>query len=55
MSNEEIKKKMDLRPELLQIFFKSIEKKYGSIENFMEKEMGIGKKERAVLRKKYTS
>lgn len=55
MSNEEIKKKMDLRPELLEIFFKSIEKKYGSIEKFMKKEMGIGKKERTILRKKYTS
>lgn len=55
IDRDEIKKKMELRPELLQIFFKSIEKKYGSVENFMEKEMGIGKKERAILKKKYTS
>lgn len=55
MSKAEIKKKMDLRPELLHIFFNSIKKKYGSIENFMEKEMGIGKKETIALREKYTS
>lgn len=55
MSKEEIKKKMDLRPELLHIFFNSIRKKYGSVENFLEKEMGIGKNETAVLRNKYTS
>ena len=55
MSKAEIKKKMELRPELLQIFFNSIKKKYGSIEHFMEKEMGIGKKETIALRVKYTS
>lgn len=55
MSKEEIKKKMDLHPGLLQIFFNAIKKKYGSLENFMEKEMGIGKKETEILRIKYTS
>lgn len=51
---EDIKKKMALRPELIQIFFAAIKEQYGSIENFMEKEMGVGKKEREILRKKYT-
>lgn len=54
MTATEIKNKMALRPELIQIFFAAIREQYGSIENFMEKEMGIGKKETAILRKKYT-
>jgi protein-tyrosine phosphatase len=54
MSVADIKKQMDLRPELIQTFFAAIKNKYGSIENFMEKEMGIGKKEVAILKKKYT-
>ncbi len=49
-----IKKEMDLRPELLHIFFGAIKNKYGSIEKFMEQELGIGKKELALLKKKYT-
>lgn len=50
----EVQKEMALRPELLHIFFKTIKTKYGSIENFMDKELGIGKKEIALLKKKYT-
>jgi protein-tyrosine phosphatase len=49
-----IRKEMELRPELLQIFFKAIASKYGSVEKFMEQELGLGSKELAVLRKKYT-
>jgi protein-tyrosine phosphatase len=55
LSADEIKRKMELRPELIETFFKAIKKKYGSIENFMEKEMGIGKAETEILREKYTS
>lgn len=55
MSREEIEKKMNLHPGLIHIFFNSIKKRYGSLENFMEKEMGIGEKEKATLRLKYTS
>jgi protein-tyrosine phosphatase len=55
MSKEEITKKMELRPELIQIFFEAIKKEYGSIESFMETEMGVGKKEVQLLKKKYTS
>lgn len=55
MTTEEVKKKMELRPELIRIFFAAIREQYGSIESFMEKEMGIGKKEVAILKTKYTS
>lgn len=55
MTVEEIKKEMDLRPELIQMFFGAIKAHYGSIENFMDKEMGIGKKEIEILKKKYTA
>ncbi len=54
MTMEEKKQKMDLRPEWIQAFFAAIKTKYGSIENFMQKEMGIGPKEVTLLKKKYT-
>jgi protein-tyrosine phosphatase len=54
ISLEEVKKEMELRPELIQSFFHAITKQYGSVENFMSQELGLGKKERATLRKKYT-
>ncbi|MEJ2881092.1 tyrosine-protein phosphatase [Pedobacter sp. GR22-6] len=54
MTAEEIKAKMDLRPELLHIFFDTIKAQYGSVESFMEKEMGIGSKEIKILKSKYT-
>ena len=54
MTALEIKKKMELRPELLEIFFRTITEQYGSIEKFMEQEMGIGKKEIKILKAKYT-
>jgi protein-tyrosine phosphatase len=49
-----VRKAMELRPELLQIFFGAITRQYGSIEKFMELELGLGKKELAELRRKYT-
>lgn len=49
-----VQKEMELRPALLRIFFGSIKNKYGSIEQFMEKELGVGSKELAMLKKKYT-
>jgi len=55
MTPEEVKQKMDLRPELIRAFFASIKSKYGSIENFLQKEMGIGPKEIKLLREKYTA
>jgi protein-tyrosine phosphatase len=54
MSIEEVKKAMALRPELIRSFFNALTAQYGSIDNFMEKELGIGSKEKAILRKKYT-
>ena len=52
---EAFKKAMALRPELIRAMFGSIEKKYGSIEAFFDKELGIGTKEMAILKKKYTA
>ena len=54
MSEAEIRKAMELRPELLDIFFGSIKTHYGSVENFFSKEMGIGPNEIAILKSKYT-
>lgn len=54
LSESEVKKEMELRPELLRVFFEAITKKYGSIENFFQIEMGIGPNEVAILKQKYT-
>lgn len=54
LSDAEIKQQMELRPELIRNFFNSIDKKYGSIKNFFQVEMGIGPNEIAILKKKYT-
>ena len=51
LSDAEIKQQMELRPELIRNFFNSIDKKYGSIENFFQVEMGIGPNEIAILKK----
>lgn len=53
LNDAEIKQQMELRPELIRNFFNSIDKKYGSIENFFQVEMGIGPNEIAILKKKY--
>ncbi|WP_167020834.1 tyrosine-protein phosphatase [Chitinophaga sp. Cy-1792] len=44
---------MALKPEHLQIMFAGIKKQYGSVENFFDKELGIGKAELKILRAKY--
>ncbi|MBK0370060.1 tyrosine-protein phosphatase [Flavobacterium agrisoli] len=54
LSESEIEQKMALKPEYLQVFFSGIKQQYGSVENFMEKELGVGNNEIALLRKKYT-
>jgi protein-tyrosine phosphatase len=54
MTVEQLNKKMELRPELLDIFFETIKTEYGSIEAFMQKELGVGEKEITVLKQKYT-
>ncbi|WP_157494983.1 tyrosine-protein phosphatase [Flavobacterium sp. KJJ] len=44
-----------LKPELIRnFFFAGIKTQYGSIEKFLQQEMGIGHKEINILRKKYT-
>jgi protein-tyrosine phosphatase len=55
MSVEEIQKAMALRPELIRTFFAALTTQYGSVDLFMEKELGIGPKEKLLLRKKYTN
>ena len=54
MSVEQLNKKMELRPELLDIFFESLKSEYGSVEAFMQKELGIGAEEQRLLKAKYT-
>lgn len=55
LAEADIRREMELRPELIRTFFKAIIDQYGSIESFMEKELGIGKKETMILRKKFTA
>jgi protein-tyrosine phosphatase len=52
---EKVKEMMMLRPELIRNFFSSIATQYGSIEKFMEAELGIGNQELQTLRNKYTN
>lgn len=54
LTEAEVEKEMALRPELIRSFFDGLKKQYGSIEAFLQQEMGIGPKEIAILRKKYT-
>ncbi|WP_370898427.1 tyrosine-protein phosphatase [Chryseobacterium gossypii] len=54
MNEGEIRQQMELRPELIRNFFNAINKKYGSIENFFQVEMGIGPREITILKQKYT-
>ncbi|MBV7532988.1 tyrosine-protein phosphatase [Chitinophaga sp. sic0106] len=53
MNEEQVKNAMALKPEHLHMMFSGIQKKYGSVEQFFEKELGIGKKELKILREKY--
>ncbi|MEN2399102.1 tyrosine-protein phosphatase [Flavobacterium sp. MC2016-06] len=55
LTEEQVEKEMALRPELIRSFFDGLKKQYGSIENFLQQEIGIGPKEIAILRKKYTA
>ncbi|WP_410879741.1 tyrosine-protein phosphatase [Myroides sp. DW712] len=51
----ELEAKMALTPELIQTFFAVIEKNYGSVEQFLEKEMNLTEKDLRNIRKKYTN
>ncbi|WP_200976315.1 tyrosine-protein phosphatase [Echinicola sp. 20G] len=44
---------MGVKPEYLQAAWDAVESKYGSVDVMLEKELGIGKKEKKALRKKY--
>ncbi len=55
LSEEQVRKEMDLRPALIHSFFDAIRSNYGSVENFLQREMGIGEKERNLLKEKYTT
>lgn len=54
IDKQEIEDKFMLRPQLLQSFFASISDQYGSIENFMQEELGVGTEELVILKNKYT-
>ncbi len=54
LTESEIVERMKLRPELLRSFFGAIRENYGSVENFLEKELGVGAKEQAILIQKFT-
>lgn len=54
LSLEEVEERMKLRPELLRTFFKTLTDEYGSVELFMQKELGIGEPEITLLKSKYT-
>ncbi|WP_418698266.1 tyrosine-protein phosphatase [Bacteroides sp.] len=54
LTEQEIEERMKLRPELMRSFFKALTDKYGSVEQFMETELGIGPKERTLLKQKFT-
>jgi protein-tyrosine phosphatase len=54
LDEETIRKALELKPELLHSLFNAIKNKYGSVDNFFEKELGMGEKERAELKRKYT-
>jgi len=45
---------MDAKPVYLQATFRSIEKQYGSMDNFLEKELGLTPSKRKALQKKFT-
>ncbi|MFX5812870.1 tyrosine-protein phosphatase, partial [Acinetobacter baumannii] len=42
-----------VKPSYLEATWQAITKQYGSIDAFLEKELGVGKKEKEILRKKY--
>ncbi|RAJ10875.1 protein-tyrosine phosphatase [Chitinophaga skermanii] len=54
MSEAEVKEAMELKPKYIQLTFAELTKKYGSLEKFFEKELGVGPKELKTLRAKYT-
>lgn len=54
LTEEQVQNQMALKPELIRSFFGGIKTQYGSVENFLQQEMGIGSKEITLLRKKYT-
>jgi len=49
-----LRKAMELKPEHIRLMFNGIAKQYGSVDAFFVKELGIGEKERKLLKEKYT-
>jgi len=54
LTEAQVENEMALKPELIRSFFGGLKSQYGSVENFLQQEMGIGPKEINILRKKYT-
>ncbi|SHF04515.1 tyrosine-protein phosphatase [Dysgonomonas macrotermitis] len=51
----EIENKMKLRPQHIRQFFSTIKSHYGSVENFLEKECGVGPEDITRLRERYSN
>ncbi|WP_312188214.1 tyrosine-protein phosphatase [Sphingobacterium sp.] len=54
MTKQQIEDQMKLKPALLKAFFDGINRKYGTVEQFLQDEMAIGPKEIRILKAKYT-
>jgi len=54
LSAAQVRNEMELRPELIRTFFASINKRYGSMEQFMQQELGVGPNELKLLKSKYS-
>jgi len=54
LDEQTVRKAMELRPEYIRAMFAAIVTKYGSVENFFEKELGVGAAQLKTLKKKYT-
>lgn len=52
---DEIEKRMELRPELIRSFFKALTDEYGSVDNFLAQELGVGETQKSLLKAKYTN
>lgn len=55
LSKEVLEERMALKPEYIRAFFSAINSKYGSVENFLKKEMNISSNDIIKLRQKYTN
>lgn len=55
LDKETLEDRIALKPEYLNLFFTTIQNKYGSVENFLKEEMGISSHDITKLRQKFTN